>query len=144
YTLKDAFENLPKENEKQAEELRNVAKKYKWHKVLKKLEKNPSKILRGSSVMNGSYFNLSRLSFDHPSDTICQVNGQMSISGSCHPLEDRKLTIYELKRICSFPDDFVLTGTFEQQWERLGRAVPPLMMREVAKTVEREILCKIV
>src|SRR5690606_29254110 len=67
YTLKDAFENLPKENEKQAEELRNVAKKYKWHKVLKKLEKNPSKILKGSSIMNGSYFNLSRLSFDHPS-----------------------------------------------------------------------------
>lgn len=143
YTLKDAFENLPKENEKQAEELRNVAKKYKWYKVLKKLEKNPSKILKGSSVMNGSYFNLSRLSFDHPSDTICQANGQMNTSGNCHPLEDRKLTIYELKRICSFPDDFVLTGTFEQQWERLGRAVPPLMMKEIAKTVEREILCKI-
>jgi len=27
-----------------------------------------------------------------------------------------------LKRLCGFPDDFILTGTFGQQWERLGRA----------------------
>lgn len=53
----------------------------------------------------------------------------------------RKLTIAELKRICSFPDDFILTGTFEQQWERLGRAVPPVMMYHVAKTIKEQILC---
>ena len=31
----------------------------------------------------------------------------------------------ELRRICSFPDDFVLEGSYQQQWERCGRAVPP-------------------
>lgn len=44
----------------------------------------------------------------------------------------RKLTIEELKTICGFPPDFELTGTYAQQYERLGRAVPPLMMRAVA------------
>jgi DNA (cytosine-5)-methyltransferase 1 len=55
----------------------------------------------------------------------------------------RKFTIPELKRICSFPDDFQLTGTYEQQWERLGRAVPPVMMQHIAMTIRDEILCKI-
>jgi DNA (cytosine-5)-methyltransferase 1 len=57
-----------------------------------------------------------------------------------HPTERRKFTIAELRRICGFPDDFVLTGTYAQQWERLGRAVPPPMMRAVADTLRDEIL----
>jgi DNA (cytosine-5)-methyltransferase 1 len=49
--------------------------------------------------------------------------------------ERRKFTIEELKIICSFPADFQLTGTYAQQWERLGRAVPPLMMRAIAQPI---------
>lgn len=49
--------------------------------------------------------------------------------------EERKWTIDELRTISGFPPDFVLTGTFEQQWERIGRAVPPPMMRAVATSV---------
>ena len=41
----------------------------------------------------------------------------------------------ELRRICGFPDDFALTGTYEQRWERLGRAVPPVMMAHIAAAV---------
>lgn len=54
----------------------------------------------------------------------------------------RKFTIDELKRICSFPDDFILTGTYAQQWERLGRAVPPVMMSYIARTVKEGVLDK--
>lgn len=57
--------------------------------------------------------------------------------------EKRKFTIAELRRICGFPDDFVLTGTYAQQWERLGRAVPPVMMSHIAATVRDEILSKV-
>ena len=55
----------------------------------------------------------------------------------------RKFTIDELKLICAFPDDFILTGTYQQQWERLGRAVPPLMMKAIAETVRDKILCRL-
>jgi DNA (cytosine-5)-methyltransferase 1 len=55
-------------------------------------------------------------------------------------VERRKFTIAELKRICGFPDDFILTGTYAQQWERLGRAVPPVMMSHIAATVRDEML----
>lgn len=54
--------------------------------------------------------------------------------------EKRKFTIAELKRICAFPDDFEVSGNYGQQWERLGRAVPPLMMRAVAIEVRDRVL----
>ena len=56
--------------------------------------------------------------------------------------ERRKFSIAELRRICAFPDDFILTGTYAQQWERLGRAVPPVMMVHIAETIRDEILAK--
>lgn len=55
-------------------------------------------------------------------------------------VEKRKFSIDELKRICAFPDDFAVSGTYRQQWERLGRAVPPLMMRSVAIEVRDRVL----
>jgi DNA (cytosine-5)-methyltransferase 1 len=51
----------------------------------------------------------------------------------------RRFTLGELRRICGFPDDFVLTGSYEQRWERLGRAVPPPMMAAVAAGI-RDLL----
>jgi len=86
------------------------------------------------------YFNLVRASIDAPSPTICASHGSPGIASVTHPLEKRKFSIAELKRICGFPDDFVLTGSYKQQWERLGRAVPPVMMFHIAKTICNEIL----
>jgi DNA (cytosine-5)-methyltransferase 1 len=47
----------------------------------------------------------------------------------------RRITLGEARRLCSFPDDFALTGKNGIRWERLGRAVPPLMMRAIATAV---------
>lgn len=86
------------------------------------------------------YFNLVRPHPDKPCPTITQLGGSNpGVAGVTHPSEKRKFSIAELKRLCSFPDDFVLTGTYSQQWERLGRAVPPLMMKAVAEKV-KEVL----
>ena len=49
-------------------------------------------------------------------------------------------TIEELKILCSFPKDWKLTGTFENQWARLGNAVMPKFMQAIAKTIKRDIL----
>lgn len=81
------------------------------------------------------YFQLIRQHPLAPANTITAAGGQKGIASVMHPFEKRKFTIAELKRICSFPDDFVLKGTYEQQWERLGRSVPPLMMKAVAKSI---------
>lgn len=55
----------------------------------------------------------------------------------------RKFTIDEVKAICSFPPDFILKGSYAQQWERLGNSVPPLMMRAIAEQIRDRILLPI-
>jgi len=57
-----------------------------------------------------------------------------------HPTERRKFTIAELKRICSFPDDYVLEGSYADQWARCGNAVPPVMMFHIARTIRDNVL----
>ena len=54
----------------------------------------------------------------------------------------RKFTIAELKRICSFPDDYVMTGSYAQQWARLGNSVPPLMAQAIAASL-RDVLLSV-
>ena len=140
YTMRDAFEGLPDEREEKDRLIAEYAK-YKSGQVLKRIPKNPAKPIKGSSIMNGSYFNLSRESFFQPCSTICQMNGQKGTAGNCHPTEDRKFTISELKRITSLPDDFILTGDYSQQWERAGRMVPPIMMMHVANALRGVLSC---
>lgn len=89
------------------------------------------------------YLNLKRTRIDGPSHCISAEGGHSGAAGVCHPTEKRKFTIAELRRICGFPDDFILAGTYAQQWERLGRAVPPVMMSHIAATVRDSILAKV-
>ena len=138
YTLLEALGGL---NQTDADVAAAMVKpKYKVYEWMAKMAPGQS----GSDVHpNGSYFNLVRLSWDSPVGTVCQSHGAPGIACShIHPDEMRKLSIPELKRVSSFPDDFVLTGTFEQQWERIGRAVPPLMMKAIAEHVYSTILSK--
>jgi DNA (cytosine-5)-methyltransferase 1 len=86
------------------------------------------------------YFNLVKPSQNDPSPTVTASGGTSSIASVTHPTERRKFAIAELRRICGFPDDFILTGSYAQQWERLGRAVPPPMMRAVAEAIRDEVL----
>ncbi len=88
------------------------------------------------------FFQLTRPDLDGPRGCITASGGNTSTASVAHPTEKRKFTIAELRRICAFPDDFILTGTYAQQWERLGRAVPPVMMAHIAATVRDEILKK--
>ena len=76
-----------------------------------------------------------------PCPTLTAVGcGTVGAAGVCHPYENRKFSTYELKRLASFPDDFILCGTYEEQCERIGRAVPPLMMKAIASRIYEGIL----
>lgn len=83
-------------------------------------------------------FSLIRLHWDRPSPTVCKTirPGQ---AGLLHPAENRYLSIGELKRVCSFPDEFELFGAFEEQWGRLGNAVPPLLMKAIAESMHKQL-----
>lgn len=81
-----------------------------------------------------------------PSRTIA-ASGFSAFSHRYHLVMDdgsrRQFTLDEVKAICSFPPDYVLTGSYSEGWTRLGNSVPPLMMRAVASVVRDEILAKV-
>jgi DNA (cytosine-5)-methyltransferase 1 len=91
---------------------------------------------------SSKYFQLVKQDRNKPSGTITQRGGDASVASITHPTEPRKFSISELRRICAFPDDFKLTGTYARQWERMGRAVPPVMMMHVARSIQKEVLDK--
>jgi DNA (cytosine-5)-methyltransferase 1 len=90
---------------------------------------------------SNKYFSLQHAHPDKSSPCVTMLAGtKQSAAGVMHPFERRKFTIAELKRICAFPDDFILTGSYSQQWERLGNAVPPVMMFHIASAIRDRIL----
>jgi DNA (cytosine-5)-methyltransferase 1 len=87
-----------------------------------------------------SCFSIKRPSPYRPSPTLTQTGQQRTASGVLHYEKDRKLTVLEMKRIMSLPEDYVLTGNFDKQAERIGRMVAPKMMAEVAKSVYEKVI----
>lgn len=86
------------------------------------------------------YFQLVRCSPKYPCPTITASGGDASKASISHPFECRKFSISEIRKICSFPDDFILTGSYAQQYERMGRAVPPVMMSHIARAIQYGVL----
>ena len=110
-------------------------------KTLAKMPTDPDKVLTGMDYHEkGHHFNLKRSSLRKPCPTITAMGNLAGVAGTCHPLEDRKFTIKELKRIMTLPEDFKLTGKHKQQSERIGRMVPPLMMKALAESVYNKVL----
>ena len=74
---------------------------------------------------------------EKPSPTVTSASPGNDVAP---PVERRKFTIGEVKRLCAFPDDFELVGSYGEQWARLGNAVPPVMMQHIAAAVRDGVL----
>lgn len=81
-----------------------------------------------------NWFNLVKCSPVDVSYCVLATGGNIGAASIKH-WDNRAFTISEVKRIMSVPDDYVLTGNFQQQYERLGRMVAPLMMKAVAENL---------
>lgn len=142
YTIREAFKNIKIDEEERKMCLDKMAKS-KAGEYVRQMPKNPKKMVSGRDIRGHGYFNLQRWPWDKPIGTICQSHGANTCASNVHPEEDRNLTINEIKRLSSVPDDFILTGSYAQQYERVGRMVPPVMMKHIAETIKTEILDKI-
>lgn len=85
------------------------------------------------------YFQLVKPALDKPVGTITATAGVVNAASICHPIEKRKFNLQELRAFQSFPEDFVLTGSYSQRVERIGRSVPPLMYKAVGEVMQKEI-----
>lgn len=126
------IENDPEEEKMLYEVVENGFLK----KFIAELPKNPPKILKPKKTC----FNLKRPARHLPSPTLTQTGQQRAASGVIHYDKDRKLTIKELQRIMSLPDDYELTGSFDQKAERIGRMVAPKMMAALSSHVYNEVI----
>lgn len=75
-----------------------------------------------------------------PSCTLPKMQTGRGFATICHWREPRAIAISEAKRLCSFPDDWILPGKYTQQWARLGNAVMPKFMQAIAETIKNAII----
>lgn len=78
---------------------------------------------------------LLKLSPDRPSWTI-----QASHSNNMGPFhwKNRFLRIPEIKRIQTFPDEYIILGSYREQWRQVGNAVPPRLAHVFAAAIMKQ------
>ena len=131
-TVQQALKNV-KSNNKEINWAFQKAQNSNIYPIIKKMKQWED----GSKYKQNSYFNLKRLSLSQPSRTITKTIGLI------HPIENRYMTISELKRCGSYPDNFKFIGKFEEQWARIGNSVPPNFMKAIATHIYKNILSEI-
>ena len=82
-----------------------------------------------------NYYSTKRLAWNKTAFTVCaQVSHCQGLL--LHPDIDNGISIAEVARLQSFPDEFKLAGhSWKQRWLQLGNAVPPMLARAVGEAV---------
>ena len=143
--IKDAIDDVENDPEEEKELLDFVETSFQ-KKFIEMLPFNPTKHTKPSDTEfrnvnpKGSCFNMIRPAIQLPCPTLTQAGQQKGVSGVFHYAKNRKLTIKEMKILMSMPDNYTLTGTFNQKAERLGRMVAPKMMAALASNIYEKIL----
>ena len=143
--IKDAIDDVENDPEEEKELLDFVETSFQ-KKFIEMLPFNPTKHTKPSDPEfrnvnpKGSCFNMIRPAIQLPCPTLTQAGQQKGVSGVFHYAKNRKLTIKEMKILMSMPDNYTLTGTFNQKAERLGRMVAPKMMAALASNIYEKIL----
>jgi DNA (cytosine-5)-methyltransferase 1 len=75
-----------------------------------------------------------RLSWDRPAPTLTTKANRKG-TALCHPDRIRPLSVSEYKRIQGFPDEWILMGAMNQQYQQIGNAVPSQLGRALGQKV---------
>lgn len=92
----------------------------------------------GKSLYDNYSDSWKKCPWNEASCTIKENHGGVNI----HPIEPRVITVREMARLQSFPDDFIFKGAKGKQMVQIGNAVPPLLAKAIGlaikKTIEKE------
>lgn len=89
------------------------------------------------SIYSGTW---SRMIKEDQSVTITTRFDTPSSGRFTHPYLNRAITVREAARIQSFPDTFHFLGTKGSQMKQVGNAVPPLLAKKIALTIQKDIM----
>ena len=163
-TLEDAIGDLRLDNENRVEavELIEAMKKSAKYKWMKRLPKNPDRVVSvgddvvgpwydkviahrkkwGKSIpeKKTSFYQSRRVPWNQASHTLSEQGLQTSLAVHLHAEEDRVYTTKESKRIMTLPEDYALTGKLNEQLARIGLMVAPMMMAYLAESIYEKVL----
>ena len=163
-TIQDAIGDLKQNNANASEavELVNAMKKSAKWKWMKRLPKNPDRVVSvGDDVVGpwydkviahrkkmgktvperkSSFYQSRRVPYNQASHTLSEQGLQTSLAVHLHPEEDRVFTTKESARIMTLPDDYIFTGTLNQNLARIGLMVAPLCLKYLADNIYENIL----
>tara|TARA_R110000824_G_scaffold203371_7_gene387843 strand:- start:3563 stop:4549 length:987 start_codon:yes stop_codon:yes gene_type:complete len=86
------------------------------------------------------WFNQDKASPHKPFSTLTKVVFVNGGAGTTHWQTPGQLSIAMCKRAQTLPDDFILRGTFQEQWARIGNSVPPMLMKSIAGHIKKVLL----
>ena len=163
-TIQDAIGDLKHDNENASEayELVEAMKKGAKWKWLKRLPKNPDRVVSvGDDVVGPwydkviahrkkwgktipekkhSFYQSRRVPYNQASHTLSEQGLMTSLAVHLHPEEDRVFTTKESARIMTLPDDYKFTGTLNQNLARIGLMVAPICMKYLADEIYKQVL----
>ena len=163
-TIQDAIGDLKHNNANASEavELCDAMKKSAKYKWLKRLPKNPDRVMSvGDDVVGpwydkviahrkkmgkivperkSSFYQSRRVPYNQASHTLSEQGLMTSLAVHLHPEEDRVFTTKESARIMTLPDDYIFTGTLNQNLARIGLMVAPLCLKYLADNIYENIL----
>ena len=133
--------------------------KYKW---LKRLPKNPDRVVSvGDDVVGPwydkviahrkkmgktvpekkhSFYQSRRVPYNQASHTLSEQGLMTSLAVHLHPEEDRVFTTKESARIMTLPEDYKFTGTLNENLARIGLMVAPICMKYLADEIYKQVL----
>ena len=163
-TIQDAIGDLKHDNENASEayELVEAMKKGAKWKWLKRLPKNPDRVVSvGDDVVGPwydkviahrkkwgktipekkhSFYQSRRVPYNQASHTLSEQGLMTSLAVHLHPEEDRVFTTKEAARIMTLPEDYKLTGTLNENLARIGLMVAPICMKYLAEEIYKQVL----
>jgi DNA (cytosine-5)-methyltransferase 1 len=77
---------------------------------------------------------------DRPCPTLMKTQTGRGFATTVHPTEPRALSVREAALVGSYPPQFRFTGSYQEQWGRIGNSVPPLLMRAIALHLRETVL----
>ena len=94
-----------------------------------------AKVPEGKSLYDKYSDSWKKCPWNEASCTIKEKHGGVNI----HPIEPRVITVREMARLQSLPDNFIFKGTKSKQMVQIGNAVPPLLAKAIALAIKKAI-----
>ena len=125
-TTKEAIDDLIKIKDKK--EFNHVRTKHSDD-----MKERLALVAEGKSLYDNYSDSWKKCPWNEASCTIKENHGGVNI----HPIEPRVITVREMARLQSFPDDFIFKGAKGKQMVQIGNAVPPLLAKAIGLAIKK-------